>query len=75
MAAEGHPIKLGCRLLHVSESGFYAQRSRPPSVRSLECHRALPNLRRMHLSTGRARLILRPIGAQCHPSDTHEGSP
>jgi putative transposase len=35
MATEGLPVKLACRVLKVSESGFYARRSRPPSGRSV----------------------------------------
>jgi transposase InsO family protein len=35
IAAEGHSVLVACRVLSVSESGFYAQRSRPPSARAL----------------------------------------
>jgi putative transposase len=35
MATERLPVKLACRVLKVSESGYYARRSRPPSVRSV----------------------------------------
>ena len=30
MAVDGHSITLACRVLAVSESGFHAQRHRPP---------------------------------------------
>jgi hypothetical protein len=35
MAAEAHSVLLACRVLAVSESGFYAQRGRPSSARAL----------------------------------------
>ena len=35
MAAEGLPIQVACRVLSVSESGFNAQRDRPPSCRAV----------------------------------------
>lgn len=51
MAAEGHAVMLACRVLAVSESGFYAQRYRPPSARAIR-HAALTALiGRVHLDS------------------------
>ncbi len=51
MATEGLPVKLACRVLKVSESGYYARRSRPPSVRSVR-HAWLTDLiRRAHFDS------------------------
>ncbi|GIE91559.1 hypothetical protein Are01nite_80390 [Actinoplanes regularis] len=35
LAAEGFSVSLCCRVLEVSESGYYAWLNRPPSARSL----------------------------------------
>ena len=43
--------RVACRVLHVSESGFYAQRHRPPSARAIR-HAALTELiRQVHLDS------------------------
>lgn len=35
MASEGHSIKVSCRILDVTQGGFFAWRNRPPSERSI----------------------------------------
>jgi putative transposase len=51
MAADGHAVMLACGVLAVSESGFDAQRHRPPSARAIR-HAALTELiGRVHLDS------------------------
>jgi putative transposase len=48
MVAEGLPAQLACRVLDVSESGYYSWRSRPPSPRTIR-HQLLTELiRQIH---------------------------
>ena len=51
MATEGLPVKLACRVLKVSESGYYTRRSRPPSVRSVRHAWLIDLIRRAHFAS------------------------
>jgi putative transposase len=63
MATEGLPVKLACRVLNVSESGYYARRSRPPSVRSVR-HAWLTDLIRQAHFASRATYGIRRVHAE-----------
>jgi putative transposase len=52
MAAEGLPIRVACRVLSVSESGFHAQRDRPPSQRAIRHARLTDLIRTIHADFG-----------------------
>jgi putative transposase len=51
MAAEKLPVQLVCRVLNVSESGFYAWRKRAPSARSIQHTLLLERIRQVHLDS------------------------
>lgn len=51
MAAEGLSVMLACRVLRVSESGYYAQHGRPPSARALHHMYVTELIRRVHLAS------------------------
>ncbi|WP_433709399.1 IS3 family transposase [Nocardia sp. CA-084685] len=51
MASEGLPVQAACRLLDVSESGFYAWRSRPPSNRDLRHAWLTDQIRAVHTAS------------------------
>jgi putative transposase len=49
MAAEGCSVLVACRVLAVSESGYYAQHDRPPSARAIRHVLLTELIRRVHL--------------------------
>ncbi|GAB3490037.1 hypothetical protein GCM10027521_35080 [Amycolatopsis cihanbeyliensis] len=51
MVEEGLPAQLACRVLEVSESGFYHWRSRPPSARSIRHARLTDLITEIHQSS------------------------
>lgn len=63
MATEGLPVKLACRVLKVSESGYYARRSRPVSTRSIR-HAWLTDLIREAHASSRGTYGIRRIHAE-----------
>ena len=46
--ADGWPIRLMCRVLEVSASGYYAWRNRPESARARANRTLLADVRRLH---------------------------
>lgn len=48
LATEGVPVRVACRVLRVSPSGFYDWRSRPPSQRHLADEQLLVTIRQIH---------------------------
>ncbi|HWS93153.1 MAG TPA: IS3 family transposase [Mycobacterium sp.] len=51
MAEEGLPVQLACRVLGVSESGFYDWRSRPPSQRAIRHVWLTDQIRAVHAAS------------------------
>src|SRR4051812_27303901 len=47
--ARTYPVRLMCRVLEVSASGYYAWRSRPESPRAVDNRRLLETIRRIHV--------------------------
>ena len=51
MAAQGCSVLLACRVLQVSESGYYAQHGRPPSARAIRHVFLTEIIRRVHIDS------------------------
>jgi hypothetical protein len=51
MAAEGLPVQVACRLLAVTDSGYYAWRSRAPSQRALRHAWLIDQIRAVHTAS------------------------
>jgi putative transposase len=51
MAEEGLPVQLACRVLQVSESGFYEWRCRPPSARAIRHAWLIDQIRAVHAAS------------------------
>ena len=51
MAAEDHSIQVACRVLAVSESGYYVQHGRPPSARAVRHVYLTAVIRQAHLDS------------------------
>ena len=54
MAAEGLPVQVACRVLAVSESGYYAALIAAPSERSVRHVWLTDAIRQVHLGTCQA---------------------
>jgi transposase InsO family protein len=63
MAAEGMSVQLACRVLEVSESGFYARRERAPSARFIR-HAWLTEVIRQAHTASRGTYGIRRIHAE-----------
>lgn len=65
------PLRLMCRLLHVSPSGYYARQRRPPSRRAQEGQRLTAAIRTIHTESdgvyGSPKIwqVLRTQGERC----------
>src|SRR5215470_13478335 len=51
MVAESLPVQAACRVLQVSESGFYAWRKRQPSARTVRHTLLLERIRHVHIDS------------------------
>jgi hypothetical protein len=51
MAGEGLPVQAATRVLNVTDSGYYAWRSRGPSARAVRHALATETIRQVHLAS------------------------
>ena len=51
MATEGLPVQVACRVLGVSESGYYARRKRPVSARAVRHAWLTDRIRAVHTAS------------------------
>ena len=51
MATEGLSVQVACRVLSVSESGYYAWRKRPPSARAVRHTWLTDRIRAVHAAS------------------------
>jgi hypothetical protein len=51
MARRGLPVQFACRVLEVSESGYYARRSRAPAPRSIRHAWITDVIRQLHAAS------------------------
>ena len=51
IAAHGLPVQLACRVLNVSEFGYYARRSRAPSARAIRHVWLTDVIRQVHVAS------------------------
>jgi putative transposase len=51
MAGEGLPVQLACRVLGVSESGYYESRTHAPSVRAIRHAWFTDRIREIHAAS------------------------
>ena len=71
---DAFPIRMMCRRLSVSPSGYYEWRTRPPSARAQANHQLLKRIRSLHAASdgvlGRRRICndLRDEGERCSPN-------
>ena len=62
IAADGLPVKLACRVLNVSESGYYARRLLAPSARAIRRAWLTDVIREVHTASRSSYGIRRVSG-------------